>query len=103
MTGIDAAEAFCVENGGHLATIHNEIEEFLLAEAAREVTASWIFAGGARRTTDKGQSSYAAYTWFWNDGSPWDYTPAWDVENTPESGLCSELYAYPHDHASYPG
>ena len=54
MTGIDAAEAFCVENGGHLATIHNEIEEFLLAEAAREVAPDglWIFAGGARRTTD---------------------------------------------------
>ena len=102
ITGATAAEAYCVENGGHLASIHNEIEQFLLAEAARSIypNGGWIFAGGARRTFEA-PGAYTESTWFWDDGTPWDYELNWD--GGVETGLCGEMYAYALDNEANPG
>ena len=45
------------------------------------------------------EGSYTDSTWYWHDGTPWDYELNWDTDN--ESGLCAEMYAYPEDHSNY--
>ncbi|KAL2096797.1 hypothetical protein ACEWY4_006004 [Coilia grayii] len=66
------AEAYCVTQQGHLASAHS------IAEARFVGTLS-----GNRRRTWIGGVQTLANTWYWTDGTPFDYTnwQAWQPDN----------------------
>ena len=68
-----AAEDYCVNQGGHLASIHSaeedaEVRAFMQASTSTDYP--WI--GGYSTSTN------TASTYEWSDDTPWDYTnPSW--------------------------
>merc|ERR1712107_675327 len=83
----DNAEAFCVETGGHLASIHSEAEHnFLVDELIESVD---DFIEGLNSELNKFMTSYLGNwiggqrhnetAWTWSDGTPWDYEN-WDTD-----------------------
>jgi hypothetical protein len=65
-TSAVAAEASCVQGGGHLASVHS------LAE--NEFIGSLVGLAGAGFPTALIGGVMSAAVWGWTDGTPWDYT-----------------------------
>ena len=62
MNWIDA-ESHCVEQGGHLTSVHSDQEkDFILSL----VHSGWFWIGGNDREDEK--------EWVWSDGSDFDYS-----------------------------
>ncbi|XP_062380610.1 galactose-specific lectin nattectin-like [Sardina pilchardus] len=66
------AEGRCARHRGDLASIHNKNEAEFVGRLANKKWA-WIGAGG----------SFEGHTWYWTDGSPFDYSnwAAWEPNN----------------------
>ncbi|XP_063047420.1 galactose-specific lectin nattectin-like [Engraulis encrasicolus] len=67
------AEAYCVSQRGHLASIHNINEARLVGRLSGNRNWAWIGGGGAMK----------GHTWYWSDGTPFDYTnwKEWEPNN----------------------
>ena len=74
------AETFCVEKGGHLASIDSNYEqEQLIGLLKNASVTAWL--GGS----DEAEESQ----WTWIDGTPWE-EEHWDAENSEPEGLRGE-------------
>ena len=63
------AEVFCVERGGHLASIRSKKEEDMVHDVA---SAKDVWLGGK-----KGRDN----SWSWLDGNPWQYRQNLDIDD----------------------
>ena len=74
------AEAFCVDKGGHLASIDSKYEqEQLIGLLKHESVTAWL--GGSDEAVES--------QWTWIDGTPWE-EEHWDVEHLEPEGLLGE-------------
>ena len=74
------AEAFCAENGGHLASIDSQYEQNQLVGLLKHQSATaWL--GGSDEAVES--------QWTWIDGTPWK-EEHWAVENSEPEGLRGE-------------
>ncbi|XP_041932441.1 galactose-specific lectin nattectin-like [Alosa sapidissima] len=67
------AEGHCREQGGNLVSIHNKVEAKVVGDLSGNTYWTWIGAGG----------SAEGFTWYWTDGSPFDYSnwAPWEPNN----------------------
>lgn len=96
------AEAYCVEQGGHLASVNSKGEQNFLVNLTENEPVDNIWIGGYRLQDDKD-------TWYWTDGSDFDYTnwDSWenydgDIMSQPDNYLEQEYYIrYSNDDFDY--
>ncbi|XP_042566440.1 ladderlectin-like [Clupea harengus] len=77
------AEGYCVSQRGHLASIHNIKEARLVGRLSRNKGLTWIGGGG----------SAEGFTWYWTDGSAFDYSNwgAWEPNNGSGNEHCINI------------
>ncbi|XP_062408520.1 galactose-specific lectin nattectin-like [Sardina pilchardus] len=75
------AEGHCSGQGGHLASIHNMAEARFVGHLSGNREWTWIGAGG----------SFEGHTWYWTDGSPFDYSnwSPWEPNNHGGNEHCA--------------
>lgn len=61
------AEAYCVENGGHLVSVNSSEEQEFLTDLTRNESEEVVWVGAYRVMDDMD-------TWYWTDGTDFDYT-----------------------------
>ena len=71
----DKAEAFCIQKGGHLASVASEATEAYVLRAKGNKTLKNLWLGGS----DKEEEG----VWKWSDGSPWNFTNWNKYQPTP--------------------
>ncbi|XP_039674357.1 ladderlectin-like isoform X2 [Perca fluviatilis] len=64
------AEAFCISAGGNLASIHSDAEHVFIKNQ--------IFQGAQTTAWIGGFDAVKVFTWFWSDGSKFDYA-SWNA------------------------
>lgn len=74
----DDAEEYCVNWGGHLASVQNEAEMKVIHKIIKAKKIRGLVWIGA---SDKKQEK----TWTWSDGSKWQYSN-WDRNEPNNSG-----------------
>ena len=74
------AEAYCVENGGHLASVNSSGEKDFLVELTKSRSADLIWIGGYCIKDDMD-------TWYWTDDSDFKYKNWAAIENYDGSTL----------------
>uniref|UniRef100_A0A7I5EBT5 C-type lectin domain-containing protein n=1 Tax=Haemonchus contortus TaxID=6289 RepID=A0A7I5EBT5_HAECO len=93
----DDAEAFCVEQGGHLASVHSEQENTFVANLART----------NKKLTDPDELTWIGLhavgnEWKWTDNTKTDYINwAPKQPDNPGKENCVELAQDPSDHGWY--
>lgn len=76
------AEEYCIQKGGHLASVPNFLSNEFIREIANNVCGTEYWLGG-------GWNTQASNKWIWTDGSPFQYTH-W------ASGKHSHFYLVPY-------
>ncbi|XP_028822895.1 galactose-specific lectin nattectin-like isoform X1 [Denticeps clupeoides] len=81
------AERACQSNGGHLASIHSAEEHRFLAGLVKKVGNISVWIGGS--------DAVKVGTWFWSDGSKWDFAEwaSGEPNNGGQKQHCAQLWA----------
>jgi len=68
------AEQYCVKEGGHLASIHSEEEDAIVAQFMKDNTStSYPWIGAYTFTCSNGCGGNTLNEYYWTDGTPFDY------------------------------
>lgn len=63
------AQAYCVKNGGNLASVHNKEENAKVHELSKKANGQMVWIGANDRKKEG--------KWIWTDGTEWEYD-SWD-------------------------